>query len=764
MSASLTAEVWPVTDPGQVSTHNEDFVSVYHPDDPDERRLSGNVYVVADGSGGGVAGEVASRYAAHRVMHAYYTDDEPDLGLRLRKAVQAANFDLFRYKQSDPRLSKLSVALVASAVRGEQLHVASVGDARAYLVRGGRTLRIGDGSALTPEAAVAEDETQARPPRDAAQRALGMQEDLTVDVYDLRLKADDVLVLCSDGLTRNVKDQELADITSMMSPRSAARQLVDIANDRGGEDNATVVVALMRAGAPEVTGRLPYSWAGQEPVFDEHDTVVRPRPPGLAAAAAAAGLTPPSSLEQTVRRPPIAEPETQPEPEPEPQPDDLATEVDTLPSPLPPAEAPPPEPPRQPPPAAPYPAPPPATRQEPLGDVPPLPTQGPAGYQPRVYQPPGGYPPPPPARASTGLLIGMGAIIIVLLAAIGLLVLQPFKLPFGLGRGQGAVAEQPTAILETAQPGPTTTPQPTPVPPTETPQPETPPGTVLIPAGPFQRGVDEEEAAAAALACINESEDDTACFPEYFSDAQPRSEVQLSPFYIDQSEVTNIQYAACVAAEICDPPTDNTFYSDPAFANHPVVYVTWEMAQAYCEWEGRRLPTEAEWEKAARGTDGWLYPWGNEWEPGRANTFAAGQGGTNDTNAFQGDESPYGVRGMAGNVSEWVFDWYFPGYEGRGSVDPQGPPNPPLPEPIKVARGGSFFDISPFARTGQRKTVTIDKSAAWLGFRCAANVPGAAPAATEAPPLPTAVQTPTVTGTETPAAETPATPATEEGG
>jgi formylglycine-generating enzyme required for sulfatase activity len=284
---------------------------------------------------------------------------------------------------------------------------------------------------------------------------------------------------------------------------------------------------------------------------------------------------------------------------------------------------------------------------------------------------------------------------------------------------------------------------------------------VLVEGGPFLRGVSAEEAQAAALACINETgEDKTPCFPEYFNDAQPVEEVTLSPFFIDLTEVTNAAYAACVAAEVCTAPDNTEFYADAAFAQHPVVYVTWDQVSTYCEWAGKRLPTEAEWEKAARWdpatSQSFVYPWGNAWEAGRANTDAAGLGGTSAVQAFAQDISPWGVLGMAGNVSEWVQDWYFPGYEGLGTFNPTGPTNQPLTEPFRVARGGSFQALSPFARAGQRFDVPPTQASSWIGFRCAANVEGAEPPAAPADtPTPTTEGAVTPTGAITPTLITP---------
>jgi sulfatase modifying factor 1 len=278
---------------------------------------------------------------------------------------------------------------------------------------------------------------------------------------------------------------------------------------------------------------------------------------------------------------------------------------------------------------------------------------------------------------------------------------------------------------------------------------------VLVGGGPFLRGVSDDEIQAFVLLCIDESTEsgDPRCRRDWFIDAQPVEEITLSPFFIDVTEVTNLNYAACIAAEVCTPPENQEFYADPAFAQHPVVYVTWDQANKYCEWAGKRLPTEAEWEKAARWDEAsqtaYVFPWGNTWEAGRANTAAAGLGGTAAVQAFAQDMSPYGVLGMAGNVSEWVQDWYFPSYENLGTLNPVRSGNQPLTTPERSVRGAWYGeDITAYVRVGHRLSAEFDKSGDWLGFRCAASLNGSTPGETPtSEPTQEVTPTPTATGT-----------------
>lgn len=152
--------------------------------------------------------------------------------------------------------------------------------------------------------------------------------------------------------------------------------------------------------------------------------------------------------------------------------------------------------------------------------------------------------------------------------------------------------------------------------------------------------------------------------------------VYLDAYWMDRFEVTNAMYKICVNANGCTVPADdNLVYDQWAYRNHPVTYITWFQANEYCQWTGRRLPTEAEWEKAARGTDGRSYPWGNTPPNARLANFD----GTMIHEAlpvfrYMLGASPYGVLNMSGNVREWVADWYDPNYyRVSPSVNPKGP-------------------------------------------------------------------------------------------
>jgi formylglycine-generating enzyme required for sulfatase activity len=199
---------------------------------------------------------------------------------------------------------------------------------------------------------------------------------------------------------------------------------------------------------------------------------------------------------------------------------------------------------------------------------------------------------------------------------------------------------------------------------------------VFVPAGPFGMGNDAGPA-----------------------DQRPMHVVYLDSFWIDRTEVTNARYAACVNAAGCTPPLSlgsikrSSYFNNPAFANFPVLFVTWPQARDYCEWAGRRLPTEAEWEKAARGDDLRLYPWGNQApDATRLNFQPSGVGDTVAVGQFPSGASPYGVLDMAGNASEWVLDFYDPAYYGVSpGENPPGPAQTGCPGgDCRVLRGGNW--------------------------------------------------------------------------
>lgn len=266
---------------------------------------------------------------------------------------------------------------------------------------------------------------------------------------------------------------------------------------------------------------------------------------------------------------------------------------------------------------------------------------------------------------------------------------------------------------------------------------EPPAGMVWVPDGEFRMGTPDGSPGLA--------------------DERPERLVFLHAFFLDRFEVTNQDYAAFVRSTGHRPPANNNpastlwdgTVSPPTLATHPVVNVSWEDAVAYCRWSGKRLPTEAEWEKAARGTDGRRYPWGNDWDWANANSasywagrtvefqsgadwdafWIKGEGATIakekgvngevltlPVGSFSNGVSPYGIHDLAGNAAEWVQDWYDPNYYRTApSTDPAGPER----GAIKAMRGGSWLKPAISLRTSDRDWGIMDSRPSGTGFRCA---------------------------------------------
>ena len=282
--------------------------------------------------------------------------------------------------------------------------------------------------------------------------------------------------------------------------------------------------------------------------------------------------------------------------------------------------------------------------------------------------------------------------------------------------------------IPTSTPAPTPTVTPTPAPtvaPTKRPTPQGLPsgesagdtwvrpadGMVMVyaPGGTFSMGVAEDD-------------------PLVQSDEVPPHAVTLSGFWIDQTEVTNAQLARCVAAGACQPPFAPVFerhedyYGNPEFDDYPAIYVSWLHGHDYCAWAGGALPTEAQWEYAARGPEGLTYPWGNDAPNDTLLNYDKNMNDNVAAGSYPKGASWCGAMDMAGNVYEWVADWYMT-YPDEALTDPTGPER----GIGHVLRGGSWYDGLEFVRSANRYVIreayrdyTVPSGHGFsLGFRCA---------------------------------------------
>jgi formylglycine-generating enzyme required for sulfatase activity len=264
---------------------------------------------------------------------------------------------------------------------------------------------------------------------------------------------------------------------------------------------------------------------------------------------------------------------------------------------------------------------------------------------------------------------------------------------------------------------------------------------VYIPAGEFEMGGSLNDIYGQCYridAPFYESNFDATACDGWYIGHEPIHSVFLDSYYIDKYEVTNGQYAKCVYADVCEAPQEpDNFkrYGRHEYLENPVVYVNWYQADIYCGWRDARLPTEAEWENAARGPDGWVFPWGNSWpEPGELLTinFCDRQcnGGWKNTDYDDGfdqlapvDAYPpdaYGLHHMLGNVWEWIADYYQDDYYQHS---PRNNPSGPDSGTTRVVRGGSWVNISSNLRADNRYYRRPNFSSNATGFRCVVDVP-----------------------------------------
>ncbi len=235
----------------------------------------------------------------------------------------------------------------------------------------------------------------------------------------------------------------------------------------------------------------------------------------------------------------------------------------------------------------------------------------------------------------------------------------------------------------------------------------------LVPAGEFTMGSDADDALAECQKYR------TDCTRDWFLDEEPPHQVYLDAYYMDIYEVTNAFYKVCVDAHGCTSPEVTEPYNDAKYENYPVVYVDWNQADAYCEWRNASLPTEAQWEKAAGGTDGRTYPWGEGISCDQAN-YSGCKVFATEVGSYENGKSPYGMYDMANNVWEWINDWYDENYY---ASSPYSNPLGPDSGQDRVVRGGAWSSSEEDLRTSRRDWVSPGIVSGSFGFRCVRTLP-----------------------------------------
>jgi formylglycine-generating enzyme required for sulfatase activity len=244
----------------------------------------------------------------------------------------------------------------------------------------------------------------------------------------------------------------------------------------------------------------------------------------------------------------------------------------------------------------------------------------------------------------------------------------------------------------------------------------------------FTMGSSSEEVLEAVADCAREPLG-ARCKEEVFSDEEPNHKVTLSAFWLDRMEVTVRDYERCVKLKKCKAVSFSQGAKRFDKPSYPMTFVRWRDARNYCRFRGGRLPSEAEFERAARGVTGRRYPWGSFWNSRRANHGRLGIDRTDagdghaelaPVGSYSSGRTPDGFLDLAGNVAEWVEDRYAPRYPDGAAVNPRGPAlGTGNTSSARVARGGSYEDASPFLRGAARMGVEPDTQAPSIGFRCA---------------------------------------------
>lgn len=247
------------TDRGLVRDHNEDYVLRREPSSREQEEANGWLYLVADGVGGADAGEVASEYASQQTEAHYIADNgEPHLGKRLVNSMQAANTNLRQLVAERNQNKRMATTMVATVIGDQIAYIANVGDSRGYHWRGSSLRQVTKDQSLVAklveEGAITEAEAAVHPHRNVILYSIGSEKTPKIDLFEVALDPGDIIFMCSDGLTRHVSDNEISDILGGEQLEEATSQLIQLANQRGGQDNISAAIIVFGDSLPQTSG------------------------------------------------------------------------------------------------------------------------------------------------------------------------------------------------------------------------------------------------------------------------------------------------------------------------------------------------------------------------------------------------------------------------------------------------------------------------------------------------------------------------------
>ncbi len=672
--------------------------SSYYEKEPDGTVGASNLYVLASGTQGTSFPEVSARFAVKKLVYHFFHSDETVDAQKLAKAMRAVNNEIYEYAkvQSDT----MSASAIALAVTDGQASIVTIGGCRAFIIRNGKVYQITE-DPVSAEEEASEEAYASDGELNAPVNTLGTVRDITSDVYDgIEVHEGDVLLLCSASLDTFISKKEILEAVDGNSPRSIVQNLLSLPSLQNAAVPASVAaVRIYDSETVDTMIRVDGASPADTDVNLEKKEIElirkhRPRgddDPGTEKKKIRWGRIIPGILIALLL---------------------LAGGVWA---------------------AARYGLIPDEIREKYLGNlVPSTPTMTPtidwvresmtvyeltaeAEKAAAVAATVEAWPTQTPYPTYTPVFIDLEDTPAA----------KPTERPAVSDADTGTGETEPPADDNNEPAAPTATPEPE----EETPEPvvkenytdeKSGAEMLYVPAGRFLLGSDMTKDLYAA---------------ENADEETPQVRIALDGFWMNKTEVTNAQYLKCVEVGVCEQNYYMSIYA-PELENNPVSYVTFEQAERFCSWIGGHVPSEYEWEKAARGTDGRVYPWGDE-EPTLDNDLANvpmyvdADGNGNDlfpVGTFPKGVSPYGMLDMAGNVWEWTSTWYSLNYyqtlaaeeEISGTVvsNPTGPEN----GSARVIRGGSCAstevnNFESFMRAANRSYLAVTSSY-YLGFRC----------------------------------------------